>query len=69
MARALRLKFLAEFLAEAFWSDRILHKVEAQLSHGLEKPLEASEVVHGIDDYRVSYVIWLWPQGVKARNE
>eukprot|EP00434_Breviolum_minutum_P016734 symbB.v1.2.014757.t1/scaffold1081.1/size139474/14 len=31
----------------AFWSDRILHKVQA------------SEVLNGMDDYRVSYVIWL----------
>jgi len=34
----------------AFWSDRILHKVQA------------SEVLNGIDDYRVSYVIWLLGQ-------
>jgi len=34
----------------AFWSDRILHKVQA------------SEVLDGIDDYRVSYVIWLLGQ-------
>mmetsp|Transcript_52781 Transcript_52781/g.98848 ORF Transcript_52781/g.98848 Transcript_52781/m.98848 type:complete len:363 (-) Transcript_52781:53-1141(-) len=35
----------------AFWSDKILHKVKA------------SQVVKGMKDYRVSYVIWLLGDG------
>lgn len=33
-----------------FWSDRMLHRVEA------------SQAPHGIDDYRISYTIWLCTQ-------
>ncbi|CAJ1380279.1 unnamed protein product [Effrenium voratum] len=41
----------------AFWSDRILHKVQA------------SEVLNGIKDYRCSYVIWLLGQGDNSPSQ